>query len=196
MKFSKKEGRLIDNLMKNVVSVIYTLIKMLILKLFHLKTFHFKLIERFSPNTTIEIGKKSKLFLGNKIRAHSGTRIRVRDNATVFVGNDVAFNYNCLITAKEKIVIGDGCEIGPGVLFYDHDHDVNGHSIKEQLYKTEPIVIGKNVWIGANAIILRGTQIGDNCVVAAGTTVKGKYENDILIRNNNGIITSVIKGRD
>lgn len=169
---------------------------MFILKLFHLKTFHFKLIERFSPNTTIELGKKAKLFLGNRVRAHSGTRIRVRDNAIVLVGNDVAFNYNCLITAKEKIAIGDGCEIGPGVLFYDHDHDVNGHSIKEQLYKTEPIIIGKDVWIGANAIILRGTQIGDNCVVAAGTVVKGKFKNNILIRNSNCIITSDIKGRE
>ena len=196
MKFSKKEGRVINNLMKNIVSVIYTLIKMLIFKLFHLKTFHFKMIERFSPNTTIEIGKKAKLFLGNRVRAHSGTRIRVRDNATVVVGNDVAFNYNCLITAKEKIVIGDGCEIGPGVLFYDHDHDVNGHSIKEQLYKTEPIIIGKDVWIGANVIILRGTQIGDNCVVAAGTVVKGKFKNNILIRNSNCIITSDIEGRE
>ena len=182
------------NLMRNVISVVYSLIKMCVIKLFHIKTFHFKLIERFSPNTTIEIGKKSKLFLGNKVRAHSGTRIRVRNNAVVIIGDNVAFNYNCIITAKEKIFIGTGCEIGPGVLFYDHDHDVNGHNIQEQLYKTEPITIGKNVWIGANAIILRGTQIGDNCVVAAGTIVKGKYKNNILIRNNNCIVTSEIKG--
>lgn len=171
------------SLVKNIISIIYSMIKMTLIKLLHFKSFRFKLIERFSPNTTIEIGKQSNLSLGNKVRAHTGTRIRVRDNAVILIGDDVAFNYNCLITAKEKIIIGNGCEIGPGVLFYDHDHDVIGHSIKDKLYKTDPIVIGRNVWIGANSIILRGTEIGDNCVIAAGTIVKGKYGDNIIIRN-------------
>lgn len=184
------------NLMKNLIAVVYSLIKMSLIKLFHMRTFRFKLVERFSPDTTIEIGRNATLCLGNKVRAHTGTRIRVRENAKVSIGNDVAFNYNCLITAKEKIIIGDGCEIGPGVLFYDHDHNVVGHSIKEQLYKTDPIIIGKNLWIGANAIILRGSQIGDNCVVAAGTIIKGKYQSNMLIRNNNCIVVSKIEGKE
>ena len=146
-------------MLKNIISVIYSIIKMSLIKLFHMECFRFHLITRFSPNTTIEIGHKAKLILGNKVRAHTGTRLRVRDNAIISIGNDVAFNYNCLLTAKEKIIIGDGCEIGPGVIFYDHDHNVKGHSIKENLFISEPIIIGKNVWIGANVIILRELKL-------------------------------------
>lgn len=48
-------------------------------------------------------------------------------------------------------------------------------------YKTAPIRIGNNVWIGANCVILRGTVIGDNSVVGAGTVLKGIYPPDSLI---------------
>ena len=160
-------------MIKNIISVTWTELRFLLLKLVYGKKFHYSGIQRFSPNTGISVGKKSTLKLGSKVRAHTGTKIRVRDNASVEIGNDVAFSYNCLLTAHDKIVIGDGCEIGPGVLFYDHDHDVKGHSIKEGLYKTSPIEIGKNVWIGANVIILRGAVIGDDCVIGAGAIVHG-----------------------
>lgn len=45
--------------------------------------------------------------------------------------------------------------------------------VKAMHFKTSPIVIGNNVWIAANSIILRGSNIGDNAVIAAGSIVKG-----------------------
>ena len=39
---------------------------------------------------------------------------------------------------------------------------------------TGEVIIGKNVWIGANTVILRNTRIGDNAVIAAGSIVKGE----------------------
>lgn len=41
-------------------------------------------------------------------------------------------------------------------------------------FKSAPIVFGKNVWIGANTAILRKITIGDNCVVGAGSVIKGE----------------------
>ena len=49
------------------------------------------------------------------------------------------------------------------------------------MYKSSPVKIGNNVWIGANAVILRGTVIGDNCVIGAGTVVKGTFESGSVI---------------
>ena len=46
------------------------------------------------------------------------------------------------------------------------------------------IVIGNNVWIGLNAIILKGSVIGDNSVVTAGSVVKGVFPNNALIQGN------------
>jgi len=48
-----------------------------------------------------------------------------------------------------------------------------------------PIVIGRNVWIGNNAIILKGTEIGDNSVIGAGAVVTGgKLPSNVVIAGN------------
>ena len=61
-------------------------------------------------------------------------------------------------------------------MIYDHDHIFDKETgVDRKKYKVAPVVIGKNCWIGANAVILRGTTIGDNCVVGAGCVLKGNY---------------------
>ena len=173
-----------SDFLKNVVSVITTEIRFMLMKLIYGGRFRFSGIQRFSPGTDISIEKGASISLGKKVRAHTGTRIRARRGSRIIIGDDVAFNYNCMITAHDEVTIGSGCEIGPGVLFYDHDHDFHGCSIKEKKFRTAPIKIGKNVWIGANCIILRGVYIGDNCVIAAGTVVRGSYEDNAFVYNS------------
>lgn len=59
---------------------------------------------------------------------------------------------------------------------YLYDHDISSaESIHDSGYKTSPVVIGDDVWIGANTVILRGTVIGRDCVVGAGSVLKGVY---------------------
>ena len=55
-------------------------------------------------------------------------------------------------------------------------------------YKTAPIIIGNNVWVGANTVILRGAEIGDNSVIGAGCIVKGKIpENSVFVQKRQSI---------
>lgn len=49
---------------------------------------------------------------------------------------------------------------------------------------TREVVIGKNCFIGCNALILKGTVLGDNCVVGAGAVVSGKFEDNCVIAGN------------
>ena len=160
-----------NDFMKNLISVATTEIRFIFMKLRYGKRFSFSGIQRFSPATDVSISSEAIISLGSKVRAHTGTRIKARKGAKIKIGDDVSFNYNCLVVAHDEINIGNGCEIGPGVLFYDHDHDFHGKSIKEKEFRTSPINIGENVWIGANCIILRGVTIGDNCVIGAGSVV-------------------------
>lgn len=176
-------------MIKSIISVIFTEIKFCIIKLFHFKYFCFRGIQRFSPNTEISIERGARFELGEKVRAHSGSRFHARKNGRIIIGNDVAFNYNCMLTAYDEIVIKDGVEVGPGVLFYDHDHNVHGYSIKDNKFNTAPICIGDNVWIGANAVILRGVTIEHDSVVAAGTVVRrGHYPANSLIYEKKDIV--------
>ena len=67
------------------------------------------------------------------------------------------------------ITIGNNTKIGPKVSLITENHHTNPN--KRRFLKSEPIVIGENVWIGASATILANTHIGDNSIIAAGAVV-------------------------
>ena len=154
----------------NVISVAYSIIRFSFIKLFYWEQFHYQMIERFSPNTDIYfIGRRGKIVLGRKVRAHSLCRLRVIGNGVIDIGDNATMNYGCMVTARGFIKIGRGVEFGPNVLLYDHDHDYKCEGgLKAGKYKTGTIEIGENSWIGANVVILKNTKLGRNCVVAAG----------------------------
>lgn len=88
-------------------------------------------------------------------------------------GDGVFFNRNCTVVARKSIKIGNHCSFGPNVCIYDHDHTFGRAKKNGEAFKVSDVVIGNNCWTGANTVILRGTTIGDNCVIGAGCVVKG-----------------------
>lgn len=170
----------------NVISVVYSVFRIIFYKLFNGNSFKADLIERISPNVVLECNKGSRVFLGKRIRVHSGSKIKVRPGAELTIGDNVKMNYFCIIACQKKIQIGKGTEFGPSVYLYDHDHDykcgLSADSDKECFQKA-PIIIGNNCWIGANTVILRGTSIGDNCVIGAGCVLKGNFpDNSVIVQ--------------
>lgn len=174
-------------MIKNIISVIYSLIKFSLIKIVKGKRFRFKVVERFSPNTEIKIGKKSEIILGNKVRAHSRSILRSINGGKIELQDNVALNNGCGLYSMKEIIIGEGTMLGPNVLVYDHDHDYKTKGgIRENKFTLDGVRIGKNVWIGANSIILKGTEIGDNSVIGAGSIIKGKYpSNSLIIQKRN-----------
>ena len=177
-------------LINNIISCLHSLIRFLLLKVFHFSGLKFHLIERFSPNVVVEMGKKSSLFLGKMVRVHSGSKIKVRKNAKLTLETGVKINYNCIIACHKEIKVGAGTQFGPSVYLYDHDHDYRA-GLGTNKFLMEPIEIGKNCWIGANTVILRGTKIGDNCVVGAGSVLKGVFPaNSVIYQKRNSLLRS------
>lgn len=119
--------------------------------------------------------------------------------ALIEFGKNVFVNRNVIIACRKHVVIGESTVIGPNVVIYDHDHrfDANGR-VKVNAsspYKESDVVIGKNVWLGAGAIILRGTTIGDNSIIAAGAIVKGNIPGGVIVRRGNNNIIETLKGK-
>ena len=169
-------------MIRNLISVIFTFFKFCLLKIVYFNKFKFKVIERFSPNTQIKIRKNSRIELKSKVRAHSRCKLVAVENGNIEIGKNVAFNDGCGIYSMKHIIIGEGTMFGPNVLVYDHDHDYRSkNGISDGKFKIGEVKIGKNVWIGANTIILRDTSIGDNCVIAAGSVIKGEFPDNSLI---------------
>lgn len=128
-----------------------------------------------APSAEITIESGSIVNICSKFRARSGSHIRVRKGAQLIIGSNTSVNHNCMIVCREKIEIGSDVQFSPNVMVYDHDHDFRAEGgVKSMKYKSSPIKIGNNVWIGANTIILRGAKIGDNAVIGAGCVVKGE----------------------
>lgn len=89
----------------------------------------------------------------------------------IHLGNDVFFNFNCVILDVVEVRIGNGTQIGPAVQIYAADHPRDAEGRRSGLEFGRPVVIGENVWIGGGAIILPGVTIGDDAVIGAGSVV-------------------------
>ena len=95
-----------------------------------------------------------------------------RERPRISVGQRVYINRFTMIDASERIEIGANTMIGPHCYITDHDHGgAHDELIAQQPLISAPVTIGKNVWIGAGAIVLKGVSIGDNAIVAAGSVV-------------------------
>lgn len=162
---------------------IAALVKLSVIKVKNYNYFRFEPIEIVSQSTKFIFQKKGRIKLGGHIGTRKNVEFRV-NGGTLEVGEGCFFNNNCMIVSHDKISIGNNCSFGPNVMLFDHDHDfrVSGGKKKGE-YRTSPIIIGSNVWIGANTVILRGTSIGDNCIIGAGGVIKGNYsENSIVVQ--------------
>ena len=85
------------------------------------------------------------------------------------VGKDVFVNSGCCFQDQGGVTLGDGCLVGHNVVFATLDHDKRPGRRGDMT--AAPIVVGKDVWIGAHATILKGVTIGDGAIVAAGAVV-------------------------
>lgn len=104
------------------------------------------------------------------------------------------------------IEIGDGCLITDGVKFITHDGAIqvpliaSGESIENVYAKKstfDRIKVGNNVFIGVNSVLLPGTEIGNNSIVAAGSIVKGVFSEGLVIGGNPAkVITNIDKYAD
>ncbi len=107
--------------------------------------------------------------------------------ARIHIGKNVGIS-GATIYARKGITIGDNTMIGGNAKILDNDfHPVEVEArLADDKSKigTREIVIGKNCFIGCNSLILKGTALGDNCVVGAGAVVSGKFEDNCVIAGN------------
>lgn len=133
-------------------------------------------------NSHIEVfHKNSKVNIGKFVFIRKNTSIRVDHDGELIINDKVFINNNCTINCVNKITIGSQTKIAPNVCINDHDHNYKSKNDSHLVKGT--VSIGKNVWIGANVVILRDTTIGDNSVIAAGSVVKGNVPANSLFIN-------------
>lgn len=121
---------------------------------------------------------------------YAGSYVRVIKNGHLEI-NGGFINEGVEITCASKITIGEGATIARDVVIRDYD----GHTIDEPDYKiAKSINIGKHVWIGNRAMILKGVTIGDGAIIGAGSIVtKDVPAGAIVVGNPARVIKESVK---
>ncbi len=97
------------------------------------------------------------------------------------IGDYTTINGPITIKGNNKVIIGKYCALGSNIKIISENHNVNFANIQIRLQKLllnkafftdkSPVIIGNNVWIGDDVIILTGAKIGNGAVIGAGSIV-------------------------
>lgn len=175
--------------------VLLTNCRLILGKLVHGRKLKYGVATCLAASDEVYISHRGFLDFGRGLRTRGHCCFNVQENGRLVFEDDVFINAGCRFNCHKRITVGPGCEFGPYVVVYDHDHDFRtNEGLKGGLFSYGDVTIGKNCWIGANVVILRGTEIGDNCVIAAGSVVKGKIpEGSIFIQKRYADVRKIDK---
>lgn len=104
--------------------------------------------------------------------------------SNVHLGNHVYANFNLTLVDDGHIYIGDDTMIAPNVTIATAGHPINAKLRKRGFQYNADVHIGKNVWIGAGAVVLPGVTIGDNTVIGAGAVVTKDIPSNVVAVGN------------
>lgn len=151
-----------------------------------------KVCFRLLRTLTFHKGIYGRIGKGNRFQKH------VLINESCVIGN---YNYFGAYSSAGKTVIGNYCSIAPNVTIGPGEHNISNTSTSVRVMELAGInmdlergecVIGNDVWIGANAVVLRGVHVGDGAVLAAGAIVNKDVPPYAIV---GGVPAKVIKFR-
>jgi maltose O-acetyltransferase len=102
----------------------------------------------------------------------------------ITLGQNVFFNFNCVVLDVAPVIIGSRTLFGPNVQIYTATHPVNYKERASGLEFAKPITIGEDVWVGGSAVICPGVKIGDRSIIGAGSVVTRGIPDDVFAAGN------------
>lgn len=123
------------------------------------------------PGADIRIGPNANVRIGFPV--HFMDDFTGHFFGRVHIGDNVFFNRGCYVSVHASLSIGQDCLFGEYVSIHDENHLVENslRRVRDRPFTTQPISIGRNVWIGAKSTVLQGVTIGDGAVVGAHSVV-------------------------
>jgi acetyltransferase-like isoleucine patch superfamily enzyme len=163
------------------------------------------LFRRSSTVSLLQGSVKEDIVLGDNVWMLGS--LKSEGNGKIIIANNIKIGVNCLIASTNYIEIGDYTEVADNVRIIDNNnHPINpidrkfirmtAESSKFRSWifsNSNPIIIGKNCWLGEYSRICKGVTIGDNSIVAASAVVtKNVPPNSIAAGNPAKIVKTNI----
>lgn len=137
----------------------------------------------WAGRTSMYFRKGGKLNIYGYNEIGRGSLIWILEEGEIIISGNTFTAGNSMIISKESVTIGKNCAIAWGVTICDHDfHKLYIEGVQQ--IETAPVIIGNNVWIGMNATILKGVNIGDGAVIAAHSVVTKDVPARTLVGGN------------
>lgn len=127
--------------------------------------------------------KNAEITVGDRVLLHKNCKLSAwgtDGKAAIRIGSRTYIGDRTEIHAGESVTIGNECDISWNCTIMDRDY----HKLGTDKEIFLPVTIGNRVWIGCNAIILKGVTIGDGAVVAAGSVVTKNVPPKSLVAGN------------
>jgi maltose O-acetyltransferase len=109
--------------------------------------------------------------------AHCGARVRIEPpfhcdyGTNLWLGDDVYFNFNCVVLDCAAVRIGHRVLIGPNVQILAATHPLQVAERRTGRESSRPVTIDDDVWLGAGVIVCPGVTIGAGSIIGAGSVV-------------------------
>lgn len=174
-------------MIKLISLLIYNVIRISVLKLIHPNRFNVHPIQRISPSASLITSRKGKFNIEYNTEISKGCDFEAHGDGVISIGTKTYFNRYCMISAHSSVTIGEHCMFGPGVKIFDNNHKFSKEQGVSSQLKCDDIHIGNRCWIASDAIILKGTHIGDNCVIGAGCIVSGNIPTGTLVKHKSDL---------
>jgi acetyltransferase-like isoleucine patch superfamily enzyme len=143
------------------------------------------------------------VIFGDHVSCYTGCSFAIGENGTCTVGDFTLLN-GAIIMAEERVQIGSHCLISWNVGIADSDFHplepaqrlIDAQALAPFFadrpprppVKTAPVVICDNVWIGMNAVLLKGVTVGENSVIAAGAVVTKPVPPNVVVAGNPAVV--------
>jgi acetyltransferase-like isoleucine patch superfamily enzyme len=135
------------------------------------------------PKSTIKIGKGSSFLSrpnANLIGINRPCIVStLTEEAVMEIGDNCGFS-GTVIGAFKLIKIGDNVRCGANTLITDSDW----HPEDSRAGEPQPVIIGNNVWLGLNVVVLKGVEIGDNALIGANSVVTKNIPANVIAAGN------------
>lgn len=157
----------------------------------------------------IRLKKKGAILIGKNVAITSRyltnpvgsmpTMLECILSGSITIGDNSGLT-SSLVSSRNRIVIGNNVKIGGNTKILDHDFHsldyLDRRSSKADFanVKSESIIIGNDVFIGCDSVILKGVYVGDRCIIAAGSVLSNiKIPSDSLVAGNPAKIIKSIR---